>query len=104
MLSHFPWLVVLSTLLAVNAPSLFGVATFRINESKVPAEAAEEFQENLEEGVVTGQRRIRMTFGWQNLKSNVPQETHLNRLVRLNPSHCADGHRLLNDVLAPLTC
>jgi hypothetical protein len=87
----------------ITAPSVAGVVTGRI-ESKAPFESEEELQTNVEQGVVSSQRRFRLRPGSGMYWPTSDKAAHFHRPTPACVPHLVEGHCLSNGALAPLTC
>ncbi len=91
-------------LLAVVVPNVSGMANETFEESQSPSESEEEREETREEALISSERRFRSTMA-----PNAWACDWCNTHQPFRPTHARvaltnAGHRLLHDLLAPMTC
>ena len=99
--THF--LTALLVLCTAAAPSAANLALQKVDEARSPLEAKEEAREQFEESRMNGQRRFQLSFQYRECRVN-GNPARLSHLIVSQMPRCVQGHRLLNDILAPLTC
>ena len=87
----------------MTAPAFGGVVSRLVNESESPLESGEESEEPADERRANELRRFRLRSGQRQIQTTGQRVV---RTLHVPPPvvQCADGHRLPNGLLAPLTC
>lgn len=94
-------IVAFAFLCGMTSPGIGGVVSITIEESK-SSESEEECEGEVEEGLTTNPRRFRL---YHSTRKVIPApRDHHSTQTRQTLGRVVRGHRLLNDVMAPLVC